>query len=453
VIARLKVQSTGRNGERDAEGILYDPLESRDFTRALLTAIARRSRYKGSDAEVLGTQLHTFRQVQGDSEDFPEPSLLPSSRKNTALIALGDRWVLNIFRRLEEGMNPEFQVGRFLTEKTSFRNLAPVAGAIEYRCRDVKPMTLALLEGFVTNEGNAWQYTQDALGRYFERVLTLAAHQQDLPVPHKSLLELVEEEVPLLMQETTEGYLGAAQLLGQRSGELHVALASAHNDPEFIPEPFTPLHQRSIYQSVRTQARQTLELLRKRVRDLPQQVRETANRVLSVENEVLKRLQRMLEQKLTAPRIRCHGDYTLTQVLYTGKDFVIINLEGDPNRHFSDRRRKRTPLRDVATMLRSFHYAALIAWTTGNVRSEDVPTLQPWVGLWNLWVGVAFLKGYLPIAEPHALVPSSRTDQSLLLDFYLLKRALNEVRYELQNHPDRVHVPLLGLTYLLETKG
>lgn len=449
VLSRLHVKHPS-SVEKEVEGVLYDPLEDKTFEAALLQAVLKRRRFRGAEAEILAAPLPGFRQLPEVPGPVPEPSAVNTSLTSTCTIAFGDRWFLKVFRRLEEGVNPELQIGRFLTEKAPGTHVPPVVGAIEFRRDQQEPMTLAVLESFVPNQGDAWQYTLNALGQFFERVLTLPVKAQDLPMPHKPLLDLVDAEVPAQVQDVLGAHLTAVQLLGQRTAELHMALASVRDDPLFAPEPLTSQDQRSLYQSVRAQARQAFDLLRKKLPDLPERVRLLGTQVLALENELLKRLHLILERKITALKTRCHGDFHLGQVLYTGKDFVIIDFEGDPNRLFIDRRRKRSPLRDVASMLRSFHYAALTALGTGNIRPEDAPTLQPWVRLWHLWVSVDFLKGYLRVADQGTFLPKSRDDQKVFLDFYLLKRAANELQYELLNHPDRVQVPLQGLLHLLE---
>src|SRR5262249_32557064 len=158
------------------------------------------------------------------------------------------------------------------------------------------------------------------------------------------------------------------------------------------PEPFTLLAQRSIYQSLRSQARQTLELLRKRLPSLPEAVQPLARELLSRENELLGHARRVFERRINAQQIRCHGDYHLARVLFTGNDFVLLDLAGAPGRPVSARRRKRSPLRDVGTMLCSFHYAALAAARHGAVRPDDYSALGPWIHFWRRWVSVTYLK-------------------------------------------------------------
>jgi maltose alpha-D-glucosyltransferase/alpha-amylase len=447
-IARLHVQQKASGDAFATEGLLYDPVGAKVFSHAVLESMARRRRFKRAGGELMGWSSRILRSVRNPVNPLPEPALLNAGQTNTSVV-YGDRFILKVFRQVEEGVNPELEIGRFLAE-SSFAHVPPLAGALEYQRSWGKTMTLAVLHGFVPNQGDAWRLTRDSLGRYFERVLTGEVQAQELFVPHKPLLDLVDAEFPAQAQELLGSYLEPARLLGQRTAELHLTLASAPDLPAFAPEPFTGMYQRSLYQSLRAQARQVFELLGQRLPDLPDSLRADAQKLLGLEGELVKRARSMLERKITALRIRCHGNYHLGEVLWTGKDFVIIDFEGDPSRPWSDRRRKRAALRDVATMLRSFHYAALSAVTKGNVRPEDVAVLRPWVRFWNLWVSVTFVKAYLLTAAQAAFLPKTRAELGVLLDFYLVKRAVQELRYDLHNFPDRVHIPIQGLLQLLE---
>src|SRR5262249_51252468 len=158
---------------------------------------------------------------------------------------------------------------------------------------------------------------------------------------------------------------------------------------------------------------------------------EDAQKALAYEPDLLERLRSIFKHKIDAMRIRCHGDYHLGQVLYTGKDFVILDLEGDPSRPLSDRRRKRSPLRDVAGMLRSFHFASAFALDRGKIRPEDAPALEPWARLWRRWASVAFVRAYLAAAGPGCFLPRARAELGVLLEYSLVKRVINELRYQL----------------------
>ena len=456
VIARLEVK---REAKRDGEqagggesGVLFDPVSDKEFAGALLEAFQERRRFKGSGGELVAVALPPFDELQAAGQGVPEPSLRRADLSHSSIV-LGDRFLLKVFRRVEEGGHPEAEMGRFLAEKTSFRSFPPVAGTLDYqRGWWGSKLTLAVLEGFVPNESDAWRYTHDALGRYYEQALTRSGQEQSLPMPRVPLPDLAEQDIPAEAREYLGTYLEMVQIMGQRTGEFHAALATPSDNSAFNPEPFSTLYQRSMYQSLRNQVRRALDLLRKRLGGLPEAVAVPARKLLEQEEEILRRGRQIFEHKITALRTRCHGDYHLSQLLFTGKDFVIKGLEGDIHRPLSDRRRKRSPLRDVASMLRSFHYAAFLASSQGRIRPEDLPSLEPWVRFWLLWVCVAFLKAYLAVASPAGFLPQDRGDLGTLLYFYLLKRTAFELEYELRRHPDQARVPIEGFLRLLEVR-
>lgn len=236
---------------------------------------------------------------------------------------------------------------------------------------------------------------------------------------------------------------------------MHVALASDTSDPAFAPEPFSVLYQRSLYQSMRNHSGQMFQLLRNNLKTLRGVVLDEALKVLDLQNEVLNQFRSVLSKKINAKRNRIHGDYHLGQVLYTGKDYVIIDFEGEPARPLTERRIKRTPIRDVAGMLRSFHYAAYTSLFgklgSAVVRPEDLAALEPWARLWNVWVSTIFLQSYLQHAMPAGFLPIDREELNILLNIYLLEKALYELGYELNNRPDWVRIPLIGIIQLVET--
>jgi maltose alpha-D-glucosyltransferase/alpha-amylase len=327
-----------------------------------------------------------------------------------------------------------------------------------YRRGRAEPMTLGILQGFIPNQGDAWRYTLDALGRYFERAL---AHPevQAPTLPTESVLFLSEQEFPALAQETIGPYLASAELLGRRTAELHVALTQDPEDRNFAPESLTDFHRQSLYHGMVSLTDRTFQILRRRLKDIPKAVQGDARKVLDLEAEIRKRFRRIRDTKIRAMRIRCHGDYHLGQVLYTGKDFVIIDFEGEPARSLSERRLKRSALRDVAGMLRSFHYAAYAAFfdqaASGLAQShpEALATLESWARFWYLWVSAMFLRAYCTTVGEAPLVPRDQDTFEALLDALLLEKVIYELGYELNNRPDWVKIPLQGILQLVETSG
>jgi maltose alpha-D-glucosyltransferase/alpha-amylase len=414
----------------------------------MLRAIRDGRRARGGAGELVAWSLDSFPGLAEMVAADPPSSLVKGDLAHT-ILTYGDQLLLKVFRRAEEGIHPEWEVGRFLQERTGFRAMMPVAGAVEYRPFRGEPITLAVLHGQMTHSADGWSYTRDTLGLYFDRALTLQTPAEELPLPNRPLLELTADEVPALAQEVIGSYLASAQSIGERTAEMHRALGSDPHDSAFAPEPFTTLAQRSMYQSLRSQARQALELLKKRLRELPVELRSLAGEVLGSETALLERGRSILGHKIAAQRQRSHGDYHLAQLFFTGRDFMVIDFEGDPMRPLSDRRRKRSPVRDVASMLRSFDFAAQTALTEGRLRPEDAARLGPWARLWQLWVSVAFLRAYLTATAGVPFLPEDRKDLGLLLDFHLLKRTFNELRYQLTHNSTHVRVPLVALRQML----
>jgi maltose alpha-D-glucosyltransferase/alpha-amylase len=451
-IAHLKLR--GKDGERD--GVIYDALVERGFRDALLRAMARRRHFKGEKGELVTSHTRTvFHKIREPVQENLESSILKGEQTNTSVV-YGNRFKLKLFRRLEEGVSPELDIGRFLTEKEPFPNAPAVAGVLEYRSRRLsEPITLGILHGYVNNEGDGWDYTLDSLGRYFERVLARPRAEEPLP-SGKSVVDMSDEALPAIAQETIGGYLVSSQLLGQRTAELHLALASAMDAPNFVPEPFSVTYQRSLCHGMRGYASQVLQLLRQSLKQLPDDVKADARKVLSLEDAIMGCFQDLTRRKITGMRVRCHGDYHLGQVLYTGRDFVIIDFEGEPTRRLGERRIKRSPLRDIAGMIRSFHYAAYVALrgqASTIVRPEDLPLLEEWARSWYLWVSATFLKSYLEFMADIPILPQGREGVRVILDAYLLDKALYEVNYELNNRPDWVGLPLEGILQMLGTRA
>jgi maltose alpha-D-glucosyltransferase/alpha-amylase len=298
-----------------------------------------------------------------------------------------------------------------------------------------------LLQDAVQAEADAWTMTLDHVGRYYERVLAKKSDLQNETAPAASLIEELVGGV----------YPEKAKLLAQRTGELHLALASVHDDPLFAPEPFNAMAQRSVYQSMRALLRRNFETLKKKLTDVPDHLRDEAKDVLGTEKEILAREKRLLDRKSNAAKIRIHGDYHLGQVLHTGRDFVILDFEGEPARPMSERKLKRSALRDVAGMMRSFQYAAYSALWQPAMRTEDVPFLERWADIWYRLMSSVFLQNYLQTTSGAVFVPKNFDDFQILLEAYLLDKAVYEIGYELNNRPDWVIIPIRGIKHILKS--
>src|SRR5436190_14450455 len=373
--------------------------------------------------------------------DFSGNSQVLSAEQSNSSMLFDNRFFLKLYRKLEDGVNPDVEITRFLTEQTDCPNVQAFIVALEYRRPKAEPTIVCLLQEAVTNEGDVWTVTLDAVGRYYERVLERKADLQNETAPPGALLEELIGGV----------YPEKVKLLAQRTGELHLALASRTDNPAFAPEPFNSMAQRSVYQSMRTSLRRAFTSLEKKLSDVPAKLRSEAREVLAAEKEILAREKRLLDRRTNAAKIRIHGDYHLGQLVYTGKDFVILDFEGEPARPLSDRKMKRSALRDVAGMMRSFQYAAYAALWQQAMRKEDVPFLERWADLWYRQTSSMFLQSYLKTTTGAMFIPKNSDDLQVMLEAYLLDKAVYEIGYELNNRPSWVLIPIRGIKHILQT--
>jgi maltose alpha-D-glucosyltransferase/alpha-amylase len=444
------------NRESGELGLLCDVLDEPSQAGCLFELIAGRRRHKGPRGELIGAVTQEFAELRGDPAT-PLPASAAKSGHSNSPIVFCDRLFLKVFRRLDRGVNPELETARVLSAEPRFSHVPPLAGSLEYVISRQTSVTLGVMYGNVPNTTTAWHFTLDVLGRYFEHVMALPAENRPVigGIPHSRLWELSHGELPPLAGELLGSYLESAGLLGRRTGELHVALSTTSN-PDFALEPFTAHYQRSLYQSARELTSTSFSALRKKVKSLPDGAAQAAAALLGREREVVDLFRTLLKPRIQAPRIRCHGDYHLGQVLHTGKDFVIIDFEGEPARTIASRRIKRSVLRDVAGMVRSFHYAAsqalLHVEQTGMSTPETKATWQHAADFWYAWSSSAFLRTYTAAVASANLLPTDAASLNALFYFHLLERAVYEFRYELDNRPEKVETPLRGLLELLESR-
>jgi len=432
-------------------GLIYECVVDDEYRASLLAAIERPRHTKGGGGDIMAERTDAFRALRGLAGATRPSSVLRAEQSNTSLV-YGDRLILKLYRRPEPGQNPELELGRHLSEAPGYHGVPALAGSIEYRRGRGERMTIAVLQAYVPNQGDAWTHALGALGGYFDAVAAAPDAGAGAGAEEASVVRLVDRDVPSGVRDAIGAYAHYAELLGERTAELHNALARDTDVKTIRPEPFTRLAQRALYQSMRAQAATTLRLLAGSMRALDPHEKELAAAVLAREPEVLARLKAASLRQLSCVRTRRHGDFHLGQVLFTGKDFVIIDFEGEPARPLTERRIKRSPLTDVAGMLRSFDYAARIAARSAAERSglADAPdALASQAHTWSAWCGAAFVRGYLAVAHP-SLVPAARDDLELVLRAFLLEKALYEVAFELHNRPDWVAIPLAGILRLLD---
>jgi maltose alpha-D-glucosyltransferase / alpha-amylase len=431
-------------------GLLHDGVQDDSVCLELFSLIENGSELRASDERVIrGAPGKALQEILGSGETPLTVRRSTAEQSNTSIV-YGDRFILKLFRHLEPGLNPDAEIGRHLTEKTTFDRIPPFAGFIELEpaAGEAETTTLTMLQGLVANEGDGWKWTIEELDRYYETTAPL-------PFPENASaelgdpLELSEHSVSQVARDHLGIYLDAASTLGRRTAELHMALAAPSNDPAFAPEPLTSEYFQTVLLDFHQHASRVLDMLKERVPFLPDEVIETAATVLSRRRRILDYFGTLNSASFQSQRIRIHGDYHLGQVLRVKTDFVILDFEGEPARPLEYRRAKQCPLKDVAGMLRSFSYAAYASLINYSARhSEDLTRLEPWAQLWERSAAAAFLRAYRETAQGAEFLPADTADFHKLLDVFLLDKALYEVRYELNARPAWLRIPLLGIMSL-----
>jgi maltose alpha-D-glucosyltransferase/alpha-amylase len=435
------------------EGVVCDGLYDEGFCESLLQLMAGRKKIRGKAGEMRGYHAPRFSRLLDERGIKLGSRMLKGEQSNTSVL-YEDVLIMKFYRKLEAGTNPDIETTRQLTEKAGFPHIAPFAGSVSYYGAEQETF-LCLFQGFVQNQGDAWTFSLNSIRQSFSRVLA------ELPRSDQSSGKYGSgraADIDSLPQEHLD-YLGAfflemMSLLGRRTAQMHLALGRDSADPQYKPEGFSMLYLRSLYQSMRSQTRRTIGFLKQRLNQLPEQIRPYAEAIAGNEDEILRRQNSIMGRKMEGKKIRVHGDYHLGQVLFTGKDFVIIDFEGEPARPLGERRIKRSPLRDVAGMIRSFHYAVHSVYAEHvQTRPEDGEVLKPWVSIWFDTVSNLFLAAYFRETEGAGILPADEEDLSVLFEAYLLEKALYELMYELNNRPDWAAIPIRGLCDLLGLHG
>ncbi len=432
VVCRAEIQ-----GEM---GFVMDSSYDKSFRDFLLLNMEKKARLKFDDG-TMEFNSSVFNKIVIDGE--VDSKVLKADQSNTAII-YNDRYFFKFYRKLEREINPDLEIVRFLSENTTFANSPKYTGSIEFVDHEGRIIVFGLLQEKVENQGDAWVMTMDSLGRFYERVIVKGKKEKLPKLINKTSISF--EESPELIQEFIgRGFYERVVRLGQRTAEMHLALASDQSNPAFAPEMFTANYQRSLYSSLRKLVRDRLNLLENSLSKLNFETRELAKKVLALEPAILDCFKEIYEVRINAIKTRIHGDYHLGQVLFTGKDFVIIDFEGEPGFSFSERRLKKNPLKDVAGMMRSFQYAAFgKILLNENYRQQDMEYLEAWAEQWQHYVSRYYFGAYL---ERLGLGKELSEENEVLIRTFLIEKAIYELGYELNGRPDWVIIPLRGIYY------
>ena len=430
------------NGEN---GVLYDAIYGIDFQQSMITNMGHRHTIAQSNGELV---FSGNRELKAHVTEHPEtkPKMLSAEQSNTS-ITYDNAYYLKIYRKVDRAINPDMELTKFLSNEADFKNIPGFVGAIEWDFGK-STMVLGMMQEIVKANSDSWEYMLDRLNDYNDELLTNTNSVQTNSELVGNLTQPVPyEQIPEVLKSKFDGAVAEqVRLLGERTGEMHLALASNQVDPAFKPEEYSLHYQRSLYSGLQSSVRVAFQSLSRNIKKLPENVRKEAEEVLGMREEILTILKKIYSRKIDVTKIRIHGDYHLGQVLFTGKDFMILDFEGEPARSYSERRLKYSPLRDVAGMIRSFHYAAYGSLFLDNqIRPEDIEQLLPHIEQWYHYMSGFFMKAYLETVEGSSFVPKQSEDLEIMLQTFLMQKAVYELNYELNNRPDWVIVPLRGI--------
>jgi maltose alpha-D-glucosyltransferase / alpha-amylase len=430
-LSRLQGFTVARVRTANRVGVLYDALGDAPFTAAILRAIQSEEEIEtAAGGKILFRRTKALAAVEIAAD--VEIRRMGGEQSNTSM-RIGEEAILKVYRRLQPGIHPEIEMGRFLTDIAGYQNAPATLGSIELTGADGAQTALAILHRFVRNQGDGWTFTLDYLSRYLQEVEVIPEEQRET------------EEQPHAL------YQALAVTLGQRVAELHQALAIETDDPAFQAEAATTDDIHGWGDSVREQAVQARDALGRVMagEDLSEPVREQVQDLLRRWQDVEVAIGRLVPKDLAIRKSRFHGDLHLGQVVVVREDFLILDFEGEPARPLEERRRKHSPMRDVAGMMRSFNYAGWSALREHSRASPPSESVLMIVQQWEALATESFLAAYRQSAAGCPTIPADDADFQQLLALFSLEKALYEICYEASNRPDWLGIPVRGVLQLI----
>ncbi len=429
-LATLQPYTLARVRKGSFVGLLHDALATESLTAAIVEAIRQEKELPTAGG---GRIVCRTTQALADMEMPDEKAIhrLGREQSNTSML-VGEQMILKVFRRLETGVHPEIEIGRYLTDVAGFGNAPPLLGSMELIDHEGTPTALAVLQGFVRNQGDGWTLTLDHLHRFLGELDILPREDADTH----------EDEHAM--------YLSLARVLGLRVAQLHAAFAMDTEDAAFRPQPVERQDLDDLVEQVRGQAVRARDALARTRDTLPPEAMVQADDLLANWDRVEARIDTAMPAKPDFVRTRVHGDLHLGQVVVVEDDFYILDFEGEPVKSMDERRARGLPLKDVAGMVRSFNYAAWAAlFTRGADRPQAIDELRPWAEEWERLAVASFLDGYCEGNQGCPSVPADQEAFQALLDLFVLDKALYEICYEAANRPDWLRIPVQGVHRLI----
>jgi maltose alpha-D-glucosyltransferase / alpha-amylase len=407
-------------------GIVLDAEGDPNFAMTMLSLMRKGERLKASEGEIAFTITTALAQQNEPEIEDGTVQRLGAEQSNTSF-NIADRMVLKIYRRLREGINPEIEIGRFLTEVAGYANTPALYGIAEHVRADGTRTALAVLQQFVRNQGDAWSWTLESLGREIER------------------LNLLPQSEATRMEDEASFDLHYVRTIARRVAEMHIALAVPTDDPAFASEPLTGKDVDAVANEARSLARRAYAAVKRVSSGLEGERASLARVFLDSRNSIDAAIAAAIIDPVGALKSRIHGDLHLGQILIARDDVMIVDFEGEPLRTLKERRMKASPAADVAGMLRSYAYAAATAARADERRGAGSRRTAEIARLWQELVSEAFRVAYEEGTRGTAAYIGNEATRHALLHLHLLRKALYEIEYEASHRPDWIDIPVAGV--------
>jgi maltose alpha-D-glucosyltransferase/alpha-amylase len=374
--------------------------------------------------------------------------------ENNTSITFENAFFLKLYRKIDFTVNPDVELSRYLSEERNFQNIPAFLGTVEWETNK-GTLVLGMMQEMVENHGDGRTYMLDRINNYIERIRArdwkkLDPAQRLGTITNPEGMYALPKEQQVLLGSRTEEF---ASLLGRRTAEMHHILASEQQLKDLKPEAFSLHYQRSLFSSMTSLVREAFQALERNKTRLPDSIKDDVFALAGNQQLILDQLKQIYTKKLDIPKTRIHGNYSLSKILLTGKDLVIQDLGGPTERSFSERRLKRSPLRDVVAMICSFYYTAYEGFLSNNqVPKEELQELLPFAEQWAHYISCFFMKSYLENTGDIQFIPKEEKDFQILMQTFMLESALQYLRYEGANRPDWLIVPLRLIQSILKTE-
>ncbi len=427
---------------KDQEGFIIDAINLEAFRKLVFERIL--------SAEPNDTTRVQYHKSVNFAETAYESSRFMGMEQSNTSVIINDRCVIKFFRRIYADKNPDYEMSRFLSEKKGFKNTPAYQGSLNIRDAENVNITIALMQELVPNQGDAWEFTLKELHKIFSNLEYKGINVHHLPQTELFRGLTIRDVPPEIIDWAGLGIFLKIQVLARRTAEMHIALGSEFEDTAFTPERFNGDYEVWLKNRLLYQFQNRLNTVENNLHRLEGLALDLAKEFLARKNEIRKRFVKFNWTRLKGERIRVHGDYHLGQVLVKEDDFYLLDFEGEPESTIRDRKVKQPPLKDIAGIFRSFHYAVYATiFNEGDkypYSKEDL--FHAGETLYKYFIGV-FLGTYETLIEENNINIGYRQERVFLLKYCMLEKAVYELGYEMNSRPRWAVIPLEGIISIL----